>query len=116
MFAIKRMRERARMKQQDVADALGVKKSRYGDWERETTMINLRDAIRLAELFGCTLDELANHDVERPISLEERAIIDTYRAADDRGKSHIVTTVEMEARYMDEASLKNAEGYQARVG
>ena len=62
MFAIKLMRERAGLSQQQVADILGIKKARYGDWERETTMINLREAVRLADLFHCTLDELAGRE------------------------------------------------------
>lgn len=92
MFAIKKMRESAGFSQQDVADALGVKKPRYGDWERETTQINLRDAIRLADLFGCTLDELANHHVERAfpsLSPEERELLDAYQSANPQGRAAI---------------------------
>lgn len=66
MFAIKKKREEAGLTQQEVADKLGIKKPRYGDWERETREINLRDAIRLADLFECTLDELAGRTWERP--------------------------------------------------
>ncbi|MBQ9005826.1 MAG: helix-turn-helix transcriptional regulator, partial [Atopobiaceae bacterium] len=77
MFAIKKMRERKGMTQQEVADALGIKKPRYGDWERETREINLRDAIRLAELFGCSLDELAGRPwPTQGLSPEERALVD----------------------------------------
>ena len=92
MFAIKKMRESAGLSQQDVADALGVKKPRYGDWERETTQINLRDAIRLADLFGCTLDELANHHVESAfpsLSPEERRLLDAYKTANAQGRAAI---------------------------
>ena len=83
-FRIALMRERAGFSQQEAADALGIKKGRYGDWERETREINLRDAIRLADLFNCSLDELAGHEVrtrERPpVSVEEMAIIDAYHS------------------------------------
>ena len=99
MFAIKKMREIAGMTQQEVADALGIKKPRYGDWERETREINLRDAIRLADLFGCTLDELANHHVERAfpsLSPAERELLDAYRASDDRGRGNIADTAARE--------------------
>lgn len=92
MFAIKKMRENAGLSQQEVADSLGVKKPRYGDWERETTQINLRDAIRLADLFGCTLDELANHRVERAfpsLSPEERRLLDAYKSANAQGRAAI---------------------------
>lgn len=92
MFAIKKMRELAGMTQQEVADALGIKKPRYGDWERETREINLRDAIRLADLFHCTLDELANHHVEQAfpsLSPAERELLAAYRDTDERGRMAI---------------------------
>lgn len=99
MFAIKQMRERAGLSQQDAADALDITKRRYGNWEREDREINLRDAIRLADLFGCTLDELANHHVERAfpsLSPAERELLDAYRASDDRGRGNIADTAARE--------------------
>ena len=93
MFAIKSMRELAGFSQQDVADALGIKKARYGDWERETTMINLRDAIRLADLFHCTLDELAGREWptgDSAITPDERDLVESYRRSDERGKGNIL--------------------------
>lgn len=99
MFAIKKMRERKGMTQQEVADALGIKKPRYGDWERETREINLRDAIRLAELFGCSLDELAGRPwPTQGLSPEERALVDAYRASDERGQGNIMDTAGREKR------------------
>lgn len=92
MFAIKKMRESAGLSQQDAADALGETKRRYGGWEREEREINLRDAIRLADLFGCTLDELANHRVESAfpsLSPEERALLDAYKTANPQGRAAI---------------------------
>ena len=107
MFAIKKMRERAGLNQQDVADALGIKKARYGDWERETTTINLRDAIRLADLFECTLDELAGrewHGSEAsPLSGAEHDIVDAYRACDQSGKEAIQAAVSGIAQRFDKS-------------
>lgn len=98
MFAIKKMRKRAKLSQQDVADALGIKTGRYGDWERETTMINLRDAIRLADLFRCSLDELAGVDIGDMATLtaNEGELIDAYRASDERGRGNILSTAQRE--------------------
>lgn len=92
MFAIKKMRDTAGLSQQDVADALGITLRRYGNWEREDREINLRDAIRLADLFCCTLDELANHHVERAfpsLSPEERELLDAYQSANPQGRAAI---------------------------
>lgn len=86
MFEIKKMRERAGLTQQEVADKLGIRKGRYGDWERETREINLRDASRLADIFGCTLEELAGRESppepESDLTAQESRVLDAYRDAD----------------------------------
>lgn len=56
---LKRIRRERGMKQQDVASALGVSVKVYGGWERQDTEFPVSAAIEVAELFGCTLDELA---------------------------------------------------------
>ncbi len=90
MFAIKKMRERAGLTQQEVADALDIKKARYGDWERETREVNLRDAIRIADLFRCTLDELAGRPwPTNGLSPAERTLLDAYRTANAQGRAAI---------------------------
>lgn len=113
MFAIKKMRERAGLSQQDVADTLSVKKARYGDWERETTQINLRDAIRLADLFHCTLDELAGRDwprFEASLSDDERRVVDSMRSTDARGRAAILRTAEGESGVEDVAYARAGAG------
>ena len=97
MFAIKKMREKAGYKQQDVADKLDVTIRCYGNWEREDREINLRDAIRLADLFECSLDELAGREWPKssspPLSRTERGIVDAYRASDQSGQEAIQAAV-----------------------
>ena len=92
MFAIKKMRERAGLNQQEAADSLGITKRRYGNWEREDREINLRDAIRVAELFGCTLDELAGRQwpAEAALSPAERELLDAYDGANAQGRMAIM--------------------------
>jgi len=98
MFRIKEMRERSGLSQKDVAAHLGVKVPRYGDWERETTQINLRDAIRLADLFQCSLDELAGRTWESDqLSTEEQEVVNSYRSTDRRGKDAIMRTARGES-------------------
>lgn len=90
MFQIKRMRNRAGLTQQQVADALGISKGRFGSWEREDRDINLVDAVRLADLFRCTLDELAGYEPpSSALSASELQLIDDYRSTDDRGRRNI---------------------------
>lgn len=111
MFAIKEMRERAGMTQQQAADAMGVKKARYGDWERETHIINLREAIRLADIFGCTLDELAAR--QAPSATEDEAeILSIWNGTDDRGRLAIMAV----ARSQQGVGRKSEAGTLEAVG
>ena len=91
MFAIKAMRERKGLDQQAVADALGITKRRYGNWEREDREINLRDAIRLAQLFDCTLDELAGRGwpPSPALDADEAALVEAWRTANPQGRAAI---------------------------
>lgn len=93
MFAIKKMREAAGMTQQEVADVLGIRKGRYGDWERETREINFREAIALADLFGCSLDELAGRPFPKEsvnLTAKENIVIDAMRSVSHEGEERIV--------------------------
>lgn len=106
MFNIKNMRNRTGMTQRQAAEALEVKLSCYGDWERETTTPNLKDAIKMADLFDCTLDELAGRNFPKgenaTIDAHDRNMVDVYHAVDGRGKTNIDNVISAEARYIDE--------------
>ena len=91
MFAIRQMRERAGMTQQDVAATLGVTTSRYGSWEREDREINLRDATTLADLFRCSLEELAGRR-QSDVGDDEAELLRLYRSTDSRGRAAIMRT------------------------
>ena len=98
MFASKAMRESAGFTQQEVADKLGIRKGRYGDWERETREINLRDACSLADLFGCSLDDLAGREWPRAearaspaLTPPESEVLDAMRSTNDQGRDAIVS-------------------------
>ena len=59
---IKEMRKARKMTQQDLAALVGVTKGVVGSWERGETEITLEDACAVADVFRCTLDELAGRD------------------------------------------------------
>lgn len=105
MFAIKKMRNRAGLDQKDVADALGITVRRYGGWEREEREINLRDAIRLADLFGCTLDELAGRPwPSRDLPPDERELLDAYQSATLDGRRLIMLAARAEGQAREVAA------------
>lgn len=92
MFAIKEMRQRSGLTQAQVADALGMSTKGYYKWEHAERDISLKDAIALADLFACTLDELAGRVPPSASRLDddERAIVDEWRSTDERGRAAIM--------------------------
>lgn len=59
---IKEMRKARKMTQDDLAGAIGVTKRIVSSWERDEVEITLEDACKVADVFNCTLDELAGRD------------------------------------------------------
>lgn len=96
MFAIKQMRQRAGMTQIEAARAIGVSRSRYSNWELEIREINLSDAIRVADAFNCTLDELAGRR-QPEVGNDETELLRLYRNTDSRGRAAIMRTAIGEA-------------------
>lgn len=62
MFRIKELRTRYGFSQKDVAERLHMPVRRYGSYEREERSLSLEDAAMIADVFGCTLDELAGRE------------------------------------------------------
>lgn len=52
------------MKQQDVAKALGVSRSTYANYESGRRAPDIDTLMRLADIYGITLDELTGHQVK----------------------------------------------------
>ena len=59
---LKEIRTRCGMGQQEVADRAGMPIRRYGSYERGERTLSLVDAAVIADVFGCSLDELAGRD------------------------------------------------------
>lgn len=60
---IKRIRKNQGLKQQELADILGVKRNTYSDWENGKTEPKLGNVVKLAHVFGTTTDELLGQTV-----------------------------------------------------
>lgn len=94
MIQLREMRERAGMQQQDVAKALGVTAQSLSYWENGKRNVNLADAVRLADLYGCSLDELAGRDWphDQSVSLEpdEQLVIDAMDKLNRDGRARVV--------------------------
>ena len=59
------LRELHELKQQDVADALGVSRSTYANYESGRRAPDIDLLMRLADIYGISLDELTGHQVNQ---------------------------------------------------
>ncbi|MDN0054559.1 helix-turn-helix domain-containing protein [Collinsella ihumii] len=65
-------RKKAGLTQEEVAECLGVSRQTIGKWEADETLPDIRQSKRLATLYGVTLDELIEFDLD--VSQVEEAI------------------------------------------
>lgn len=65
-------RKRAGLTQEWVAERLGVSRQTIGKWEADETLPDIRQSKRLATLYGVTLDDLIDFDLD--VSQVEEAI------------------------------------------
>lgn len=62
MIAIKKYRKQHNMTQQQLADALNVTQSAVNHWEKGNAKPMISKLFQMAQLFGCTVDELIKDD------------------------------------------------------
>lgn len=55
---IKRLRKNKGLKQQEIAELLGVKQNTYSDWENGKTDPSFENLVKLADLLDVSLDWL----------------------------------------------------------
>ena len=90
---LKELRNRRGMSQEDVANALRIKKSRYGTWERGERMMSLEQAYDCAVVLGCTLNDLVGMSNEA-LAPDEVDLVSCYRAATPRERQSLLFTAE----------------------
>ncbi|MBR1772562.1 MAG: helix-turn-helix domain-containing protein [Eubacterium sp.] len=67
---IVRLRKIKQMTQEDIAEAVGVSRQAVAKWESGETVPDLEKCKLLAELFGVSLDDLANYESEENLGLD----------------------------------------------
>lgn len=88
---LRKYRRLAGLDQQEVADALGVKKRTYGSWERGEVSISLANAYDCAKLLGCSIDELAGYSPSVKYSdPKQEALNGYYESMNDGGRDLLV--------------------------
>lgn len=58
VMRIRACREKARLQQKQVAEEMGVQTSAVSNWESEVALPRARQLPLLAQVLGCTIDEL----------------------------------------------------------
>lgn len=67
-------RKKKGLSQEDVAEKLGVSRQTISKWETDETLPDIRQSKKLATLYGLSLDELIEYDIDER---EIRDMIDT---------------------------------------
>lgn len=93
---IKDIRESRGIGQKDAAALAEMKVRTYGSYERGERSISLEDACKLADVFECTLDELAGREWPRPVYADPRqeAINAHYGTFNDEARQDVYKMVE----------------------
>lgn len=65
-------RKKSNLSQEDLAKEVGVTRQTISKWELNETSPDLKQAIKLAELFNISVDELANNGKIKIVSQEEK--------------------------------------------
>lgn len=68
---LQKLRQRASMSQDVLAEKLGVSRQAVSRWERDETMPETDKVVALADLFGVTTDYLLRQQIEEPKAGQE---------------------------------------------
>ena len=107
------LREAKHMTQTDLAKQIGSTLRKVSSWERGETPIRLEDAALIADVFECTLDELAGRQWPRPptaLASDESHLLSLYRDTDQRGRAAILRTAEGEAGMEEKPASGDGSG------
>lgn len=117
---LKRIRSLKGFSQEDMATKLGIKKSRYGTWERGERTMSFPQACACADILGCTTDELAGRKPIRSFADPRQASINaSFENMNDNGKDTLVSVARSMEKDTANRIEKNGQEYsddQAAMG
>lgn len=93
---IRELRKARGLNQTQLGELAGVSLRQISYWESGRGL-SLRDACTLADIFGCTLDELADRDIEGADPVKQQ-ICSTYELMNDEGKSYLALQADLMAK------------------
>lgn len=95
MYRFKECREAAGISQKSAAITVGVKPPSMSDWESGRTSPTCDKLIRLASLYGVSIDELLGvSNRKSELSPEERRLVRMFRQLNHDGRIHLLDQAE----------------------
>ena len=95
---LQQIRKRAGLSQQQMADALGIKKRTYGSWERQEVSLSLEQAYDCAVILDCSIDAIAGYTP--PVSYADpaqEALNGYWESMNDDGRERLLGIAELAA-------------------
>ncbi len=94
IYRLRTARINKNMKQQEVADILGIKPNTLSNWEKGRTEPDIDTFVKLCDIYeldcaSLLADVYAFTRIQSDISLAEYEIIKKYRALDEHGKKNV---------------------------
>ena len=87
---LKRIRKMRGINQDEIAQELGVKTSRYGTWERGERNMSFPQACAIADILDCTLDEIAGRKPTREYTdLRQEQLNGCYDSLNEESKTQV---------------------------
>lgn len=94
---LRELRKKKGMTQDQLAQAVGATKRQIGAWERGENELPMDYADAIAELFDCSIDNLAgriHYAVVRlddpPLNDDERELVDLFRSLPQKGRHAVL--------------------------
>ena len=117
---LKDIRKECGMTQREVAEKAGVSLGAYRTWEQETSGLSLENAYSIANVLGCTPNDLcdwyATHPRERPrqarLDPEREALLANYDQCTPERRERILMDAREKALLSQEYSERAADAAQ----
>ena len=91
-----KLRKSAGMRQQDLADQLGISRSLVASWEQGRNAISMPQAIELARVLGVDVPDFVPHDVY--FSSREKRLWEMWRTIPEDRKEAVLQAIEQIVR------------------
>jgi len=92
---LRELRNARRISQQEMAERLGIKTSRYGSWERGERMLNASQLVDCARVLDCSTDEILGMPIRATFSDPREAELHrVWRGLDRERQDRLLATAQ----------------------